>query len=90
MKQHGEWIARRTKREPMADTTFDTIERKIADLVGMVGRLKTERDALAKDLEAKELEIRDLVRKMEDLKRERTEIRERVDTILSRLETVEL
>jgi len=90
VKQHGEWIARRTKREPMADTTFDTIERKIADLVGMVGRLKTERDALAKDLEAKELEIRDLVRKMEDLKRERTEIRERVDTILSRLETVEL
>jgi len=74
----------------MADTTFDTIERKIADLVGMVGRLKTERDALAKNLEAKELEIRDLVRTMEDLKRERAEIRERVDTILSRLETVEL
>ena len=77
VKQHGQWIARRTKRKPMADTTFDTIERKIADLVGMVGRLKTERDALAKDLEAKELEIRDLVRTMEDLKRERAEIRER-------------
>jgi len=74
----------------MADTTFDTIERRITELVGVVQRLKKEKEAIAQQLEKKELEIRDLGRRMEELTRERNEIRERVDTILSRLETVEL
>jgi len=74
----------------MADTTFDTIERRITELVGVVQRLKKEKEAIAQQLEKKDLEIRELGRRMEELTRERNEIRERVDTILSRLETVEL
>lgn len=60
----------------MADTTLDAIEQRITELVGVVQRLKQEKEAMA--------------RQIEDLMRERSEIRERVDTILSRLETVEL
>lgn len=90
MKDHGDRIPREGKGKPMADTTFDTIERRITELVGVVQRLKKEKEAIAQQLEKKELEIRDLGRRMEELTRERNEIRERVDTILSRLETVEL
>lgn len=74
----------------MADTTFDTIERRITELVGVVRRLKQEKEAMARQLEEKEEEIRELTRKTDALAKERTEIRERVDTILSQLETVEL
>lgn len=74
----------------MADTTFDAIEQRITELVGVVQRLKQEKEAMAGQLEKKELEIRELGRKMEELMRERNEIRERVDSILSRLEIVEL
>lgn len=74
----------------MADITFEAIERRITELVEVVNRLKREKAALAGQLEGKDQEIRDLGRKMEELKRERNEIRERVDSILSRLETVEL
>ena len=74
----------------MADTTFETIERRITELVEVVNRLKQEKKAMAGQLDEKDQEIREMGRKMEDLKRERNEIRERVDSILSRLETVEL
>ncbi|HEY5766061.1 MAG TPA: cell division protein ZapB [Candidatus Deferrimicrobiaceae bacterium] len=74
----------------MADTTFEAIERRITELVEVVNRLKQEKKAMAGQLDEKDQEIRELGRKMEDLKRERNEIRERVDSILSRLETVEL
>lgn len=74
----------------MADTTLDAIEQRITELVGVVQRLKQEKEAMARQLEKKDLELGELGRKIEDLMRERSEIRERVDTILSRLETVEL
>ncbi|GAB4372558.1 MAG: hypothetical protein Kow00128_21420 [Deltaproteobacteria bacterium] len=74
----------------MADATFDAIERRITELVGVVRRLKQEKEAMAQQLERKDQEIRDLARKMEALTTERNEIRERVDAILSQLETVEL
>jgi len=74
----------------MADTTFEAIERRITELVEVVNRLKQEKKAMAGQMDEKDQEIRELGRKMEDLKRERNEIRERVDSILSRLETVEL
>lgn len=74
----------------MADTTFDAIEKRITELVGVVHRLKQEKEEVAGQLEKKELEIRELGRKMEELMRERNEVRTRVDSILSRLETVEL
>lgn len=78
------------RRGAMAETTFDAIERRITELVGVVHRLKQEKEAIAGQLEKKDLEIRELGRKVEELMRERNEIRERVDSILSRLETVEL
>jgi chromosome segregation ATPase len=74
----------------MADTTFDAIEQRITELVGVIHRLKQEKEAMAGQLEKKDLEIRDMGQKMEGLMRERNEIRERVDSILSRLESVEL
>lgn len=86
----------RSKRLPkestgeMADTPFETIEKKITDLAGMVRTLKQEKEALASQLEQKSAEARELARKVDELTRERNEIRGRVDAILSRLETVEL
>ena len=74
----------------MAETTFDAIQQKITELVGVVQRLKQEKEAIAGQLEKKELELREMDRKMEGLMRERSEIRERVDSILSQLESVEL
>lgn len=74
----------------MGDTTFDAIERRITELVEVVHRLKQEKESIAGQLKKKDQEIQELGRKMEELMRERTAIRDRVDSILSRLETVEL
>jgi uncharacterized coiled-coil DUF342 family protein len=74
----------------MADEPFDLIEKKINDLAGMVTTLKKEKAALAAQIDQKSAEAKDLARKVAELTHERNEIRERVEKILSRLETIEL
>ncbi len=74
----------------MGDESFALIEKKIADLVQVVATLRKEKDILAGELSAKEGEVRELNRKLADLSRERGEVKERVEKILSRLDTIEL
>lgn len=74
----------------MAETPFAAIERKIAELVEMVASLKKEKEVLADRLAQKSAEASELARTVAELTRERNEIRDRVETILSRLESIEL
>lgn len=74
----------------MADESFVLIEKKISDLVGLMAALKGENAELSAQLDQKKAEAKELARKVADLTKERNEIRERVDKILSRLETIEL
>ena len=74
----------------MADAPFSAIEKRINDLAGLVAALKKEKESLAAQLERKDDEAKELARKVGELTQERNEIRSRVETILSRLEGIEL
>ncbi len=74
----------------MADGPFTVIEKKINDLAALVARLKDEKAALSAELDRRAAEAKELSRKVAELAKERDEIRQRVDTILSRLESIEL
>jgi len=74
----------------MGDESFALIEKKITDLVRVVAALKKEKEALAGELARKEGEVKELTRKLAELSRERVEVKDRVEKILSRLDTVEL
>jgi len=74
----------------MGEESFALIEKKIGDLVRVVATLKTEKEALAEELARKEGEVKDLGRKLAEMTRERNEVRERVEKILSRLDGIEL
>ncbi len=74
----------------MVDSTFDLIEKRISDLAGMVAALKKEKAALAVLLEEKETEVRNLTKTVSDLTGERDDIRNRVESILARIESIEL
>lgn len=74
----------------MADESFALIEKKIADLVQVVTALKKEKENLAGELTRKDGEVKELTRKLAELSRERNDVKERVDKILSRLDTIEL
>ncbi|MFA6149171.1 MAG: cell division protein ZapB [bacterium] len=74
----------------MGEESFALIEKKITDLVQVVTALKKEKEALAGELALKDAEARELTRKLAELSRERGEVKERVDKILSRLDTIEL
>jgi uncharacterized coiled-coil DUF342 family protein len=74
----------------MVESSFSVIEKKISDLAGMVVALKKEKADLAARLEKKEAEVRDMVRKVAELTEERDEIRGKVETILARIESIEL
>jgi len=74
----------------MADESFALIEKKITDLVQVVTALKKEKETLAADLARKDGEVRELTRKLAELSRERIDVKDRVDKILSRLDTIEL
>lgn len=88
----GAWIDRdavRGEKRPMVDSPFDTLEKRISDLAGMVIALKKEKAALASRLEEKESEVRNLTQTIADLTGEREEIRNRVESILTRIESIE-
>ena len=74
----------------MGEESFALIEKKITDLVQVVAALKKEKDNLAGELASKDGEVRELTRKLADLSRERVEVKDRVEKILSRLDTIEL
>lgn len=74
----------------MDETPFAAIERKVAELAGIVTSLKREKEALAAQLAQKSAEAAELARTVSELTRDRSEIRDRVETILSRLESIEL
>jgi chromosome segregation ATPase len=74
----------------MGEESFALIEKKIADLVHVVTALKKEKEILAGELARKDGEVKDLTRKLADLSKERVEVKDRVDKILSRLDTIEL
>jgi chromosome segregation ATPase len=74
----------------MGEESFALIEKKITDLIQVVTALKKEKEALAGDLARKDGEVLDLTRKVAELSKERVEVKDRVDQILSRLDTIEL
>jgi chromosome segregation ATPase len=74
----------------MVESSFSVIEKKISDLAGMVVALKQEKADLAARLEKKEAEVREMARKVAELTDERDEIRGKVETILARIESIEL
>jgi uncharacterized coiled-coil DUF342 family protein len=74
----------------MVDSSFSVIEKKISDLAGMVVALKKDKASLSEQLEKKEAEVRGLAQKVTDLTEERNEIRNKVEMILARIESIEL
>lgn len=74
----------------MVESSFSVIEKKISDLAGMVVALKKEKESLSTQLEKKESEVKDLTRKIAELTEERNSIRKKVETILARIESIEL
>ncbi|HSQ15696.1 MAG TPA: cell division protein ZapB [Candidatus Binatia bacterium] len=74
----------------MGEASFAMIEKKIADLVQVVTALKKEKEAFAGELARKDGEVKELTRKLAEFSRERVDVKDRVDKILSRLDTIEL
>ncbi len=74
----------------MGEESFALIEKKIGDLVQVVATLKKEKGALAEELARRETEVRELGRKLAEMTRERNDVKERVEKILSRLDSIEL
>ena len=74
----------------MGEESFALIEKKITDLVQVVTVLKKEKETFAAELARKDGEVRELTRKLSELSRERVDVKDRVDKILSRLDTIEL
>ena len=72
------------------EESFALIEKKITDLVQVVAALKKEKESLATELARRDGEVRELTRKVTELSRERVDVKDRVDKILSRLDTLEL
>jgi chromosome segregation ATPase len=74
----------------MVDAPFRIIEKKINELAEIVKTLREEKAALAAQLDRKEAETKDLAGRVSDLTRERDAIKERVEAVLARLESLEL
>lgn len=74
----------------MAESSYSVIEKKISDLAEMVIALKKEKASLAAQLETKEAEVKNLTREFAELTKERNSIRDKVETILARIESIEL
>ncbi len=74
----------------MDEESFALIEKKITDLVQVAAALKKEKENLAGEIARKDGEVRELTRKLAELSRERAEVKEKVEKILSRLDTIEL
>lgn len=74
----------------VSDEAFGIIEKKIGDLAALVQALKAEKETLSAQIEAKNLEIQELARKIAEMNQEKSDVKGRVDKLLSRLETIEI
>lgn len=74
----------------MGEESFALIEKKINDLVHVVGTLKKEKAALAAEVSRMEAEAKETNMKIAEMTRERGEVKDRVEKILSRLDSIEL
>lgn len=74
----------------MVESSFSVIEKKISDLAALVVALKKDKTTLAAQLEKKEAEVKELTNKIAGLTSERNQIRDKVETILARIESIEL
>jgi len=74
----------------MAEESFELIEKKINDLIQIVDALKKEKAVLASEISQMEGETKELTKKLSELTRERGEVKDRVERILSRLDAIEL
>lgn len=72
----------------MALENFDKLEERINLLLDEYERLQAENRLLKQALESKNLEIEDVKDKLKRLDREKGIVREKVDGILSRLESL--
>lgn len=72
------------------ETPLAIIEKKINDLAALVAALRKEKDGLSGQLAKKAEEARELERKVAALTAERDAVRQKVDAILTRLESIEL
>ncbi|PJB31396.1 MAG: hypothetical protein CO109_10195 [Deltaproteobacteria bacterium CG_4_9_14_3_um_filter_65_9] len=74
----------------MGEESFALIEKKITDLVQVVTALKKEKETLAGELARRDGEVKELTRKLAELSKDRVEVKDRVEKILSRLDAIEL
>jgi len=74
----------------MGEESFALIEKKITDLVQVVADLKKEKERLAAEVARKDGEVKELGKKLSEMTRERGEVKDRVEKILSRLDSIEL
>ncbi len=74
----------------MGEESFALIEKKIIDLIRVVTALKKEKETLTGEVARKDGEVKELTRKLAEFSQERGDVKERVEKILSRLDTIEL
>ena len=74
----------------MGEESFALIEKKITDLVQVVTALKKEKETSAGELARRDGEVKELTRKLAELSKDRVEVKDRVEKILSRLDAIEL
>lgn len=67
---------------------FEMLEEGLTKLLDGYEQLKTENQDLKTVIGAKELEIRELQGKMKELDKERNMVREKVDKLLGRLDSI--
>ena len=74
----------------MGEESFALIEKKINDLVHVVAALKKEKAALSAEISRMEAEAKETNKKLSEMTRERGEVKDRVEKILTRLDSIEL
>lgn len=69
---------------------FQLLEQKIDGLLELVGTLRKEKAALAEKAQIQEERLRDLAEEVEDMKTARDKARQRILTLLDKIEKVEI
>jgi len=67
---------------------FDILEQKIDSLVGVMTTLKKEKEALVEKTQIQEEKLADLGRQVEELKSGRDKAKQRIITLLEKLEQI--
>ena len=77
------------KKEAEIDD-FAQLEERINALIGLVGSLRKDKDALAGKIQDQEVKITDLTREVEQLKAVRDNARARVVSLLEKIEGLDI